>query len=260
MPPATDLPPNWRPVRFAAPADAHTAPPDAPDTLYRAAALSLATHDELAACPHPLTWFDLRTDEERALDRADSPAKDLPVVPFPLVRGSAALSRDEMARVFGALVSGELSFGELYIRMLIESTERFAAAVQAVAAIEGRVAIACQGGRDRTGVLVALILDLVGADRRLIVEDYLRTNDDQETADGRQPDSEGERLLAGYDMTCLASDMEQVLDFLRARGGSRGYLSAYIAPDRLDRIAADLRARILPAPADETFAAKDAPS
>ncbi|MFW5418116.1 tyrosine-protein phosphatase [Nocardiopsis sp. CNT-189] len=248
MPPATELPPNWRPVQFPAPTGARPTP--SPDTLYRAAALSLATPGELAACPHPFTWFDLRTDGERALDRADAPAKGLATVAFPVVAGSTVLSRDDMARVFGALVAGELSFGDLYLRMLAESTERFAAAVEALAAIEGRVAIACQGGRDRTGVLVALILDLVGVERRLIVEDYLRTNDDQESTDGRQPDTEGERLLAGYDMTCKASDIEQVLDYLRARGGSRGYLSAYIAPDRLDEVAAALRARIMPAARD----------
>ncbi|MEZ5282519.1 MAG: tyrosine-protein phosphatase [Acidimicrobiales bacterium] len=52
--------------------------------------------------------------------------------------------------------------------------QRCAEAVEAIVDAEpGGVLVHCGRGTDRTGLIIALVLELVGADRRFIVEDYL---------------------------------------------------------------------------------------
>jgi len=45
-------------------------------------------------------------------------------------------------------------------------------------ASENRLIIHCEGGKDRTGVIVALLLDLLGIERELILQDYLLSYSD----------------------------------------------------------------------------------
>lgn len=53
----------------------------------------------------------------------------------------------------------------------------FAAAIQAIAEAGGRpVLFHCSAGKDRTGWLAAVVLELLGVDRATIVADYLATN------------------------------------------------------------------------------------
>ncbi|HYU84487.1 MAG TPA: tyrosine-protein phosphatase [Kribbellaceae bacterium] len=53
----------------------------------------------------------------------------------------------------------------------------FAAALRAIAGSGGRpVLFHCSAGKDRTGWLSAVLLELLGVDRSLIIEDYLATN------------------------------------------------------------------------------------
>lgn len=243
---STGLPPNWRPILFGSTSEEVVGP----CTIYRAAAPSLATREEIEACPPGITWIDLRSPHELLLDPVGVP--DWPSVHMPLTVTDERLSRDRMVDVLGALLAGELTFGDLYVQMLMDSPDRFAAAISAVAAVDGPALVACQGGRDRTGTLVAVILDFIGVDRPLIVADYLRTNADQTETIRRQPTSEGERMLADYDMTCLASDIERALDYLVECGGARSYLSAHLAGD-IDALADNLRSRIHPDTSDRSL-------
>ena len=43
---------------------------------------------------------------------------------------------------------------------------------------EGGIIIHCEGGKDRTGIIVALLLDVIGVDRECIIEDYLHSFSD----------------------------------------------------------------------------------
>ncbi|MEU8074584.1 tyrosine-protein phosphatase [Catellatospora citrea] len=66
---------------------------------------------------------------------------------------------------------------DTYAPMLDHNIERIGTAVRAVAhAPAGPVVVHCHAGRDRTGVLVALLLRLAGVDHRLIADDYARTD------------------------------------------------------------------------------------
>ena len=69
------------------------------------------------------------------------------------------------------------SMREAYLAMLDEWRPQFANAVDAIAASEPPVVIHCQGGRDRTGLVVALVLDAVGVGRRTIAADHARSDE-----------------------------------------------------------------------------------
>ncbi|WP_129787657.1 tyrosine-protein phosphatase [Promicromonospora panici] len=65
----------------------------------------------------------------------------------------------------------------LYAGLLDRRPELFARAVAAVAdAPEGPVLVHCAAGKDRTGLVVALALSLVGADLDALADDYEITN------------------------------------------------------------------------------------
>jgi len=59
-------------------------------------------------------------------------------------------------------------------RLIVDTCgERFVSVLRAVgAAVDGGVAIHCQAGRDRTGLVVAMILSLANVDEETIVTDY----------------------------------------------------------------------------------------
>lgn len=66
----------------------------------------------------------------------------------------------------------------LYQGLLDRHPELFARAVAAVAdAPEGPVLVHCAAGKDRTGLVVALVLSLVGADAEALADDYEITNE-----------------------------------------------------------------------------------
>ncbi|MEY9929432.1 protein-tyrosine phosphatase [Catenulispora sp. GP43] len=69
---------------------------------------------------------------------------------------------------------GAGTFFELYLEWLDHSGEAFAGAVHALARPGALPALVhCTAGKDRTGVLVALVLDVLGVGEKEIVADYL---------------------------------------------------------------------------------------
>lgn len=65
-----------------------------------------------------------------------------------------------------------------YVRALELAAPRFAAVIAAVAdAAPGMVVVHCTAGKDRTGIVAAMLLDLAGVPRPAIIADYARTAD-----------------------------------------------------------------------------------
>jgi protein-tyrosine phosphatase len=65
----------------------------------------------------------------------------------------------------------------IYQCYLDDRPDSVVAALRLVAHTDGATIVHCAAGKDRTGVVVALALDAVGADRAAIVDDYARTGD-----------------------------------------------------------------------------------
>jgi protein-tyrosine phosphatase len=135
-----------------------------------------------------------------------------------------------------------------YKSMLDRFRPSVAAAITTIAkAPEGGVLVHCAAGKDRTGLVSALLLGLAGVAPETIAADYaltaecLRPRDEEWLENG--PGDRVERERALLRSTPTAEVMLEVLDHLTERyGGIEAYLlQAGVAPDDLAR----LRARLL---------------
>jgi protein tyrosine/serine phosphatase len=137
----------------------------------------------------------------------------------------------------GEAIDAAGSTADAYIVILERGKDLIAQIIKAVAAglEEGGVLVHCQGGRDRTGIVVALLLSVAGVPRDVIAEDYalsevmleplyLQWVEDQIRATGRHPGK--------------PRYMHAVLDYLdRAYGGVEGYLEASgVTPAEMEQI------------------------
>jgi protein-tyrosine phosphatase len=146
------------------------------------------------------------------------------------------------------------TLAENYLWMLDKFGGFVAEVMAAVAgAPDGGVLIHCAAGKDRTGLISALLLGLVRVPDDTIAADYamtaelLRPRDEEWLENGPGERAEREAMLARFAPT--AEVMTEVLARLAERhGGAEGYLGqAGLAPADLDR----LRDRLL-VPADRS--------
>jgi protein tyrosine/serine phosphatase len=115
---------------------------------------------------------------------------------------------------------------DFYLGSLDRNTDRIASVVRAfVDAPPGTVVVHCAAGKDRTGIVVALLLLVAGVPRRSVVDDYVLSESEPEI----------QRLLAGLapDLRARAEAFSRsrpetlgtALEHLDARyGGVRAYL------------------------------------
>jgi len=191
------------------------------------------------------TVIDLRTQEERDAD----PPGDVPIAALhvPAFGGWS----DEIAAEIDAISDREsdpaASTTGVYLEFLERFGSSFAAAVVAVAdAPEGAVVVHCQGGKDRTGLLAALLLRLAGVPIAEIAEDYslsekyLLPRHERWFAEAAD---EAELARLRRIAATPADAMRRVLEELERRHGSvAAYLAARGAtPEDLERARARLR-------------------
>ncbi len=75
-----------------------------------------------------------------------------------------------------AAESGELDLGQMYRHIVEESGKALAEGVNAVADAMPAL-VFCTAGKDRTGLLVAIVLEAIGVQRSEVVADYVRSGD-----------------------------------------------------------------------------------
>ncbi|PFG41862.1 protein tyrosine/serine phosphatase [Isoptericola jiangsuensis] len=176
----------------------------------------------------PRTVVDLRDAGEG--DAAHPLADVARVVSLPVLDGATrnAEARDavpfDLARLYVELLDGVAA------RHLVDG-------VRAVAADDAPVLVHCTAGKDRTGILVAIVLTLVGVERAAVVTDYVRTDPHMpqvvarawpagSTTAGRP----SEHVLAALPPELLTAPphaIEAVLDHLDAHeGGAAGWFAA----------------------------------
>jgi protein-tyrosine phosphatase len=180
---------------------------------------------------------DLRLDRERA---EDAPRE----VPVEVVHVQVV---DESVPGAAELLESTSTTEDFYLAALELFHERWARAVAAVGdAPEGGVVVHCHGGKDRTGIVVALLLRLVGVSVDDVATDYGETTANlaalnAEWIAGAEDEDERERRILFS--RSEPETMEAVVRELERRHGSvREYLLAGGATeDELERVRARLR-------------------
>ncbi|MFC7620790.1 tyrosine-protein phosphatase [Microlunatus sp. GCM10028923] len=161
--------------------------------------------------------IDLR--RQRELDREPSPFFGNPLYLHHPVQNPADPDHEWM------------TLADIYIAMLDLRPDLYAAAVAAVAdAPPGGVVVHCAGGKDRTGITVALSLAVAGVEPAVIAADYALTEARlaEESAAHLETiaDSREREIVAGLQPT-PPENMIKVLDHLTEKYGSiEGFLEA----------------------------------
>ena len=134
-----------------------------------------------------------------------------------------------------------------YVHYLNHGSTRLTAALSRFAWSDSAMYVHCAVGKDRTGVVCALLLKLAGADDDTVVEDYLETSYAVRTVIGRLGQRPAYSHLQNPDWVAQepsAEAMRYFLDELDGQGGAaRWLLDQGMEPDTLDL----LRSRLLPA-------------
>ncbi len=136
----------------------------------------------------------------------------------------------------------------VYVEFLERYRHRFGEAVSTIAAADGDGAVLfhCMGGKDRTGLVAALLLRLAGAARVSVAEDYALSGTNLQARHDawiEAASDDEERELRTRICATPAEAMLAVLDTLDERyGGAGGYLrAAGVEDDEVRAIRSRLR-------------------
>ncbi|MEU1389493.1 MULTISPECIES: tyrosine-protein phosphatase [unclassified Nonomuraea] len=155
--------------------DVATATSLRPGVLYRSAQPHTLTPEDARLVAGLRLIADLRGDDERRPgDWADALDAELGGVHDGAVRHAALGTGGDSSPARLAALPADLDLGDLYAALLRHRAAWFAEVVAEIA--DGLPALVhCAAGKDRTGMVVALILDLLGVDHEAIVRDYALT-------------------------------------------------------------------------------------
>jgi protein tyrosine/serine phosphatase len=209
--------------------------------LLRSDALDQLTADDverLVAVEGLAHVVDLRSAHER-VERGRGPLGATPVRYTEVeVIGPDDLARRAATRA-AAFAAGEAPariLADGYVELLELGGTAFAAAFERIVEPGGTPALVhCAVGKDRTGVLVALLLDAAGVPADEIAEDYARTAERMgpiiERWVATNASTGMSEQMAAFTASAPAETMARLLEELHARwGGAAGYLVAHGQP------------------------------
>jgi protein-tyrosine phosphatase len=207
--------------------------------LYRSDTLHDLTETDLVAVRGMglRTIIDLRTAAElETTGRGPLEGEDIRYLHLSVIQG--AMSEEPSA--FPPLA--ELDLAYVYWRWLESSPQAFLDALTALGRAESYpVVFHCAAGKDRTGVLAALVLDIIGVDRRAIIDDYALTATRLDSILMRQrndPETAQRMIDAPQLFTAESQTMEAFLDVLyETHGGARTWaLASGVNVESLDEL------------------------
>jgi protein-tyrosine phosphatase len=224
--------------------------------VFRSDGLDTVSDRDLDVLVHDLgitTVIDLRTQDELA-GRGSNPMAALGVVVHhvPII--------DRLQQIFSSTGAADFSITQLYQVMVTDSGPRFAAALQLLAHAPSPILFHCAAGKDRTGILAALLLALLTVTDDDIASDYAQSAAIagilRERMRARAADPRYRELAASVgDMQTLADEMlsarpETIIGVLDQVRSTHGTVSAWarshgLGDDDIDR----LRGRFLTEPA-----------
>jgi protein tyrosine/serine phosphatase len=190
------------------------------------------------------TVVDLRMDEEREQDPP-------PGAPVDLLHISLFDDDKEVFEEVDAAAEAAPDVAsatrDVYVLFLEHFKANVATAIRAVAnAPEGGVVVHCMGGKDRTGLVTALLLELAGVDKEQIAADYAlseeRLRPRHELWFAEAETQAERRRLERIAQTPAASIVGVFEELERRYGSAEGYLrDAGVSDDDLARARARLR-------------------
>ena len=183
----------------------------------RAAALSGLTEED----KETLVWYGVRAvfDLRSAYEASENPDPVLPDAvnyPFPLLdQMNSAQKGDKMPG----------SMGEVYVGLLKNDGEAFAALLRKMLEVDGCVLFHCSAGKDRTGVTAMLLLGAAGASRETILRDYEVTEEYLAPMLNKVLPVLQEKGVPLHMLSSKRENMEMALDWIDKNAGSiPGYL------------------------------------
>jgi protein-tyrosine phosphatase len=187
---------------------------------------------------------DLRAQVE--IDEDPPRGSDVEVVHVPVLDHFDEETWEEIRLLSEAAPSHAAATELVYLRFLEHCRPSFVRAVEAVATAPGPVVFHCYGGKDRTGLVAAILLRLAGVPVDVIAEDYALSAARLEPRHRRwladaQDDAERARIER---ISATPGDaMKAVLDSLDRRYGGvdRYLLDGGLAPDVLEAAGSRLR-------------------
>lgn len=195
------------------------------------AILDLRSTPEVAHSPH---WLA----PQLGIEAHHLPLAETAVHPLALMEAAPTMtSPADVGRWYAGLVRS-------HIHEVVEGLE-------VIGRTTGGVLFHCAAGKDRTGILAAVVLQLLGADRSVIVEDYARTENNlaaifdrlahsaYSRSNGSQLDSDDAKRAAEFfasEHPLLSAPADSMDSMLTALGGGSGLvdlLKDHTDPERL---------------------------
>lgn len=182
---------------------------------------------------------DLRSSGEVGLDgRGALEQEDVRFHHLPLFDGEVSAEQRDR--------SDALTLADRYVMMLRFASGPIARVVETLARVDAPAVFHCAAGKDRTGVLSAVILGALEVPDEVIVADYAATQEGLEAVVERLMRSEGYReMFAALPPDTLHAEPETMISLLASvrqeHGSMRGYLrEAGVADAVVERLAARL--------------------
>ena len=211
--------------------------------VFRSDALHLLTPSDIARLRDELRVrdvVDLRSSAElRSEGQGPLAAQDIRFHHVPLFDGEVRSEDRERA--------AQISLADRYVFLAEFAGAPIARVITTIAAADAGAVFHCAAGKDRTGVISAILLGLLGVPDDVIVADYVATRENLDTIVDRLSALEGYRaMLAALPPDTMHANPETMVEFLERLRAAHGSVEVYarhagVTADAISR----LRGRLL---------------